>query len=318
MRAVAKYPMTSLPESSSAREIALQQPDYWREEMLCIAPDEGDCFSSYRTVDSLGLYPEAVGAVTGRPTGFLNVSAESFFGPQSSLVVEPVPSRQEHMSLTDNAVFQGFVLLLAVAYGMMLYHCLGEIRMLLSRISRDTASGERFYDNSGNNGFSRFLNTVAAIGALFLGVMAVKYADSLLAEHYFMQLSYGMELGLGLLMTLVFLIIFLVQWGVLIGIGALTLARSFITQLQQLRRTFFALMVVVVTPILLLFALCPRGTGGMWFLLIVIELAATAFLYFKETLNLFLSKKISILHWFLYLCGVEIFPISLVWLAITR
>jgi len=146
----------------------------------------------------------------------------------------------------------------------------------------------------------------------------VKYADSLLAEHYFMQLSYGMELGLGLLMTLVFLIIFLVQWGVLIGIGALTLARSFITQLQQLRRTFFALMVVVVTPILLLFALCPRGTGGMWFLLIVIELAATAFLYFKETLNLFLSKKISILHWFLYLCGVEIFPISLVWLAITR
>ena len=40
--------------------------------------------------------------------------------------------------------------------------------------------------------------------------------------------------------------------------------------------------------------------------------------YLKESLMLFLSKKISILHWFLYLCAVEIFPVSFVWLSLTR
>ena len=38
----------------------------------------------------------------------------------------------------------------------------------------------------------------------------------------------------------------------------------------------------------------------------------------QGTLNLFLSKKISILHWILYLCTVEIFPISLIGLLAAR
>ena len=45
---------------------------------------------------------------------------------------------------------------------------------------------------------------------------------------------------------------------------------------------------------------------------------ALLLLYLKESLMLFLSKKISILHWFLYLCAVEIFPVSFVWLSLTR
>ena len=59
-------------------------------------------------------------------------------------------------------------------------------------------------------------------------------------------------------------------------------------------------------------------TGDVWFCIIVIELLATVFLYLRETLNLFLSKKISILHWILYLCTVEIFPISLIGLLAAR
>ena len=75
---------------------------------------------------------------------------------------------------------------------------------------------------------------------------------------------------------------------------------------------------IVISPALLLFALCPRSTGGLWFCIIVIELIITVGLYLRETLNLFIAKKISILHWFLYLCTVEIFPISLLWLLTVR
>ena len=101
-------------------------------------------------------------------------------------------------------------------------------------------------------------------------------------------------------------------------IGALTLSQPFTAQIVLLKRTYFALAVIVSSPALLLFALCPPGRGGVWFTVIVAELTVTALLYFRETLNLFLSKKVSILHWFLYLCTVEIFPISLLWLLAVR
>lgn len=44
----------------------------------------------------------------------------------------------------------------------------------------------------------------------------------------------------------------------------------------------------------------------------------TAILYLREVLNLFISKKVSILHWILYLCIVEVFPVSLLWLLVAR
>ncbi len=318
MSVAVKYPETSSAKPTNAPDTAVQLPVVESADLLCVAPEEGEFGEVFRLSDVLGVHPEVVQLTVARPTSSLQVTAEMIFGSQSVLVTEQTPIRNEPLSLTDNIVFQSVVLLLAAVYGMMLYHCLGEIRLLLQRITRDTNAAERFYDNSANNGFARFLHTMTAIGLFFLGVMTVKYADSLLAEQHLVQLSSEVVLGLGLLLPLVFLILFLVQWGMLSGIGALTLSRPFIAQLQQLRRTYFALAVVVVAPVLLLFALCPRGTGGLWFLLIVIELAVTSFLYFKETLNLFLSKKISILHWFLYLCGVEIFPISLAWLAFAR
>ena len=86
--------------------------------------------------------------------------------------------------------------------------------------------------------------------------------------------------------------------------GAVTLTQPFISQLMLLKRTYFALGVIVISPALLLFALCPQGTGGLWFCIIVVELIVAAVLYLKETLNLFIAKKVSILHWFLYLCTV--------------
>jgi len=81
------------------------------------------------------------------------------------------------------------------------------------------------------------------------------------------------------------------SWGVVRLAGAVTLSQPFVSQLILLKRTYFTLGVIVTIPALLLFALCPRGTGDVWFCIIVIELLATVFLYLRETLNLFLSEK---------------------------
>lgn len=271
-------------------------------------------FPVYGTADTLRM----VLARDSAPTPSVTASAEAVFGPYATLAEPLPPAPGQPQSLTDNAVFQGFVLLLAAAYALLLYYNLGDIRALLSRISRDTASGKRLFEDPAGSGFMRFLNTASAIGMLFLGVLAVKYGDALMPPMLLDMLPHGAVLALSLLATAACLGVILYQRAAMRLAGAVTLAQPFTAQLQLLRRTYFALAVVVISPALLLFALCPRGTGEVWFLLIVIELAVTVILYLREALSLFLSKKISILHWFLYLCAVEVFPISFLWLIAVR
>ena len=125
-------------------------------------------------------------------------------------------------------------------------------------------------------------------------------------------------LALSLLATLACAGVVFFQLATVRMAGAVTLSQPFISQVVLLKRTYFTLAVIVTSPVLLLFALCPRGTGGVWFCIIVIELIVTAILYLREVLNLFISKKVSILHWILYLCIVEVFPVSLLWLLVAR
>ncbi|MBP3497475.1 MAG: DUF4271 domain-containing protein, partial [Alistipes sp.] len=41
-------------------------------------------------------------------------------------------------------------------------------------------------------------------------------------------------------------------------------------------------------------------------------------IFIKESFLFFVSQKISILHWILYLCALEIFPLSLILAPILR
>ena len=193
-----------------------------------------------------------------------------------------------------------------------------DVRTLLGRISRDAATGKRFSEDPGGSGYSRFLNIATAIGLLFLGVAAVKYGDTLMPGRLAASIPQGAALIFSLLVSLASLGVAAYQTIAVRLAGALTLSQPFIAQLMLLKRTCFALGMILISPPLLLFALCPQGTGGVWFCIIAVELAAAAVLYLKETLNLFLSKKVSILHWFLYLCIVEVFPVSLLWLLAVR
>ena len=69
------------------------------------------------------------------------------------------------------------------------------------------------------------------------------------------------------------------------------------------------LTLYLVFCIILLFLLASHDTGHILSSGILILGGALLLLYLKESLMLSLfSKKISILHWFLYLCAVEIFP----------
>ncbi len=269
-------------------------------------------FRVYCTPDSLRLL------VRDEEWQSRDVSAEEIFGQQSILITSPAAFTPERQTLTGNVVYQGFVLTLALTYAILLYRNLGDIRTLLDRISRDAASGERIAEDPGSNGFSRFLNITSAIGMLFIAVLIIKYSDSLIPTQLTGMLPHTAIVALSLLTLVAWCGIMLYQTVLMRVVGAITLSEPFIAQLALIKRSYFALLVIITSPPLLLFALCPHGTGNVWFYTVLVATLLVIFGYLKETLNLFLAKKISILHWFLYLCIVEILPISFLCLLAVR
>ncbi len=250
---------------------------------------------------------------------FRPASPKEIFGP-SVIAVVPVPSfyREPLRPLTGNSAFQTLVLLLAAAYAILFYRHISDIGLLFSRISHDRASGERLAEEPGSTSLSRFLKVSNIIGLLFVGVAAVKYAEELVAPGVLPDLPFEAVAGIPLLFVAIVVLIALFQSFVLRAVGAVTLSRRFINRMLLLKRSYFALSAIVATPLLLLFALCPLHTGRGWLIAVLVELAVTSLLYFRESLHLFLSKKIPFLHWFLYLCTVEIFPVSFLILTVVR
>ena len=286
---------------------------------------EGDSLlmAGFQPADSLATeespLPDSLAAEPEPEPLYRLVSAREVFGP-TSLTVAPKPATYAEplRPLTGNPAFEALVLLLAAAYALLLYRHINDVRLLFYRISHDRTSGERLLEESGGNNLVRFLKIATVIGLLFIGIAAAKYAETLLPADALPELPAEVSGSVSLLFAATWIAVVLFQSLLLAAAGALTLSRSFIGQLRMLKRTYFALAVIVSTPPLLLFALCPPDTGRAWFYVLLAESAITAILYVRETLHLFLSKKIPILHWFLYLCGVEIFPFSLLWLLAVR
>lgn len=251
--------------------------------------------------------------------GYRTVGAGEFFG-QQSLLAAPRPAAQQQPRLTDELPFQGLVLLLTLLFGLLLYRNPGDMRALVGRVAFERRDSERTSDESGNAGFTRFLNIALALGFLLAGVTAVRLCDrpdiaqKLLSMGNGSTLSLLLALGVGLLFLLVYL------YGILLlrAVGGVTLTSGFTTQLIRIKRGYAALGAIILAPVILLFALSPLGSDTIWAGLLTAGWLITFLLYLRETFALFISKKVSILHWILYLCAVEIFPVTLLWLLVVR
>lgn len=257
-------------------------------------------------------------ALPERPD-FRPATVTEVFGA-STVAVAPAPVFHDEplRPLTGNAFFQGAVLLLAAAYAILLYRHMADVRLVLSRPFRNRASVERLAEEPGSNSLTRFLKISDLIGLGFIGIAATRFAEMLPAPDDLPVLPLPTAPSVTLAFALLWVAVTTFQLLVLRTAGALTLTQRFVAQLRLLKRIYFALTVILAVPPFLLFALTPPGTGNTWLYASLAASAVTALLYFRESRRLFLAKKIPFLHWFLYLCSVEIFPFSLLWLIAAR
>lgn len=252
--------------------------------------------------------------VVAADTLFREVEAPVIFGNRSLVVGEQLPVTLRTPSLVGQPLFQGFVLMVAFSFALVINKFLPDVKALLGGIFTHHTSGERLSPGSNNNNLMRLLDASAWVGALMTGAAVVRFFGEWVPQEVGALLDGGAALAVTLAVPIVLVGVHLFQYVTLRATGEVLLCRDFISQLWQLKRICFSLFVIFCTPPLLLYMFVPSGSGR-WLLVVMAFMLSTAlFVYVKETISLFLSKKISILHWFLYLCTVELFPVSLLWL----
>ena len=219
---------------------------------------------------------------------------------------------QDNWDVVVSYGFNLFVVAIFVGYLFCLYRYFDDMMALLFSVFRsNVVLSEKVGERRRSEIFNGFLGKLFLLGVAFVGVLSLAWVTT----------GRGTELGIGQDMALyaaplsigLFLAIIIAQSVVLSVVGVVTQSLSMVSALIRIRLIYFVLCVVLVAPILLIALLGQGAAYQIWLNMGLVAVAATLLLYAKESVELFISKKVSILHWILYLCAVEILPFTLVW-----
>ncbi len=101
-------------------------------------------------------------------------------------------------------------------------------------------------------------------------------------------------------------------------IGKIINDRGFALPMLQIKEITYTVVGIILLPTILCYALSSGHTREVFMYIAAIQLIAVLVLYISKTFLFFISKKFSLLHTILYLCAVEIFPMTLFWALFNR
>mgnify|MGYP003623758188 CR=1 FL=1 len=108
------------------------------------------------------------------------------------------------------------------------------------------------------------------------------------------------------------------QYAVLKTAGSLTRSQAFVARLINLRKLVFALATIILMPVLFVLATGHETATQVATAIMIMGASVLVIFLLRRTYMLFIEQKISILYWILYLCGVEIFPVSFLILLVVK
>lgn len=248
---------------------------------------------------------------TVSPGSGRTVMAEDIFGSGSQLVSSvhgQLPPREIDLHLlVDNWVYELFIFGLVIFFCYLFYF----YRSSMVRLVKEGFREKIFEENA--MVFRRFLSYCMIMGMMLLSVMAVKFIDYFDVMPQLPEIipPWAFLLACPAVMAV---LVLLRYYRVFIGkvMGGVAMNASFFEKYNFLSRISFAIFTILLTPLMLIFsmALGPGYRFFAWILLIISALSYIIFLV--RSFIYFRRNKVSVLQWFLYLCAVEFFPVSLV------
>ena len=210
-----------------------------------------------------------------------------------------------------------FVFGVLIGYMFCVYRYYDDVVALFSSVfSRRVISADRVGERRRSEIFYGFLGKLFLLGAAFVGVLAML---SIVGEHTMqVGLTQDVMMAVPLIAVAVFLAVIVFQYIELLIVGVVIRSLPEVFAIMRLRLTYFVFFTVIAAPILLISQMGQAESYEVWGSLGLVATFLSLMLYLRESLQFFISKKISILHWFLYLCTVEILPLTLLWQLVVR
>lgn len=237
--------------------------------------------------------------------------AEAVYGAVSALVDPGASQAVSSVAapLTGTAVYDASVLACFVGYCLIIFffrgYVFGVFGLLRGANSTEKMLGEQ------SKLFGSFLIWTISLGLLVAALCVLRYVDGRFGGDITGGLPRWAGDGAVPLAWMAAGLIWGFQYVALKVAGGITMMRGFTDNLFYLKKIITAIGTVVITPFFLLWVLSD-GAGGRIFGAVVLLLGAGLAIFLTvRTFMLFMRDNFSILLWILYLCAVEIFPISL-------
>ncbi|MBR7115949.1 MAG: DUF4271 domain-containing protein [Alistipes sp.] len=199
-------------------------------------------------------------------------------------------------------------------YGFCLYRYYDDIVALFSSVF-----GERILNSSRKGERLRSDIFYGSLGKLFmLGVGFVGLIAGVVCLRMGLALPDSVTFYMPLTAMAAFLVVVALQYVMLGVVGFVTSSLDGVASLMRIRLVYFVLATLIVAPVLLVSMMGQSAGYDLWFKAALVAAGVVSVLFIRESIKFFIHKKVSILHWILYLCTVEILPLTLLWQVVDR
>lgn len=235
-------------------------------------------------------------------------SPQEVFGECSTTAAYAMPEPAHAVRLCHGEVFQISVLALAAAYMAMLLRSANHMRTIVGAIFHSTGADQSIVENCRSAALTRFMGGVMLFGVLLAGAIFVRLADIAAGDA-----AGGVPAAIRTAAPLIAAaaVAAMILWQYLLHkITAWVCRSDAVRSLGNLSYLYFAAGTLLLFPLSASMLLGDRGVSSIWVIMSLAGIMIVCILYLKDTFMFFMSKNISILYWFLYLCGVVALPMS--------
>ena len=234
------------------------------------------------------------------------VGSDVLFGEGSEIVHDDVVAVSAD-SLIGYPLFQCLVLASLLFYIIIMLRSWGFMSIMWSGF-KNSLGVQRMENEGGKLMVSRFNTMVLLLGIVVVAMVGVRVVDGAgwlshagLAEADMMLTPLVSLLIMGVVVAWLYALHHIVEW--LSG-------STIVSEMASLSVVNFVRCIVLLYPVIAAWLVAPDGSTETWSYVVLALVVLLFLVYLKEGLQLFINKKIPILYWILYLCGVIALPIS--------
>ncbi len=281
------------------------------DTLLLYAPDSAETISEDTAFFST--------TVPVRAEPFREASPETVFGSATqwrAAVPTDSPQEKADPQQLNGLLLDGLTIVLFVLYFTLLFRHRSSIGVLLRALTVRGQFGQLIDEQS--VAFRQFIGSARATGFLALLIVLFKGCLVWIAAAPALRIPEAYLPFLPLLPAGALLVVGCYKRIVTGTIAVLSGRENRIDSLRTFDRIYFVVASLAFTPIVLLAALADPTHERILFVLCFILLILLLLYYIIKNISFFLSRNLSILQWMLYLCAVEILPVSFFVLFIRR